>query len=902
MLASLTGCGGGGGTAEPGDDAGMMTLDGGPLDDAGPRMDGGPVVPPYAPTPLQCSGTASSCRDASGSRTACEGIQGCDYGYCEYRTLACYGSASPYQCESGCEWDYSLEYCRRSSRGCERSSEDSCTSLGACQWSRAVSIFGSVPCQGTATACSALSQGACTSQPGCSLGCPAGRSECSGACVDNSRDDNHCGECGNACGADASCVSGTCECDDPTFTRDLCGVCDADPSNDCVRDCAGVPGGNAVTDDCGTCDANASNDCDCAGVPGGANVVDMCGTCDAITGNDCVQDCAGTWGGTATTDRCGVCDANAANDCDCLMVPGGAATTDQCGVCDTNTSNDCMIDCSGVWGGPDRRDMCGICDPDPNNDCVQDCSGQWGGTRSVDMCGVCDTNPNNDCVQDCAGTWGGSATVDNCGTCDESPVNDCVCRGQTCAASGPCFEGYCDLVTDTCMERAFADTTPCGDVATQICSATECVTRGCGDGFRETGMVPGFPREGCDDRNLSDGDACSAACVPTEYRLRVPTAAEEFNLTLGGNGELMVMDGLGNGLFVWSEDDRYDDQEKQLRASRIDRYGNFLDAAAPLLLDTASNNLFDASPSAVGLRTGGFVVFYTADRGVGTPERAFMLRMRRISPTGVVSPEQAVHGAMAGSQRYAQAAALDDGFVVVWQDITVSDDLWWRRFSNTGAALTPVTSLASTTNGRLTSPSVASHGNSWMATYNFQVGSPGTPRSLRGRRFVGSSPSGGEVVLVSTEVSSHTMSNVHPEGDSYLLLYNSQASGNIGDLYSMTVPRTAAGSLGTPVPLDTDPSRGAQHMQVAPYGPRGQGGYIVVYTDGGQHPVPLYVIAGIYPPPSELDLLNMVQNGEDYPAIGPAPYDLTGGSVWFAYTRIMRGADQGAVVFQLPPP
>ena len=91
-------------------------------------------------------------------------------------------------------------------------------------------------------------------------------------------------------------------------------------------------------------------------------------------------------------------------------------------------------------------------------------------------------------------------------------------------------------------------------------------------------------------------------------------------------------------------------------------------------------------------------------------------------------------------------------------------------------------------------------------------------------------------------------------------------------------------------------------MQVAPYGPRGQGGYIVVYTDGGQHPVPLYVIAGIYPPPSELDLLNMVQNGEDYPAIGPAPYDLTGGSVWFAYTRIMRGADQGAVVFQLPPP
>ena len=62
-----------------------------------------------------------------------------------------------------------------------------------------------------------------------------------------------------------------------------------------------------------------------------------------------------------------------------------------------------------------------------------------------------------------------------------------------------------------------------------------------------------------------------------------------------------------------------------------------VDAAAPLLLDTASNNLFDASPSAVGLRTGGFVVFYTADRGVGTPERLLLRGELLLAPLSAIT-------------------------------------------------------------------------------------------------------------------------------------------------------------------------------------------------------------------------------------------------------------------------
>ena len=108
---------------------------------------------------------------------------------------------------------------------------------------------------------------------------------------------------------------------------------------------------------------------------------DQCGICDTDPSNDCVQDCAGTWGGTAKDDRWGTCDSDASNDClqDCAGVWGGSAKHDICGTCDSDESNDCVQDCAGVWGGLAETDNCGTCDSDPSNDCVQDCAGVWGG-------------------------------------------------------------------------------------------------------------------------------------------------------------------------------------------------------------------------------------------------------------------------------------------------------------------------------------------------------------------------------------------------------------------------------------------------------------------------------------------------------------------------------------------
>eukprot|EP01052_Picozoa_sp_SAG31_P045847 SAG31_NODE_8537_length_1434_cov_1.099625_3_plen_180_part_00 len=37
---------------------------------------------------------------------------------------------------------------------------------------------------------------------------------------------------------------------------------------------------------------------DCKGIAEGPNKLDMCGVCDSNPANDCIKDCAGSWGGT----------------------------------------------------------------------------------------------------------------------------------------------------------------------------------------------------------------------------------------------------------------------------------------------------------------------------------------------------------------------------------------------------------------------------------------------------------------------------------------------------------------------------------------------------------------------------------------------------------------------------
>jgi len=80
-------------------------------------------------------------------------------------------------------------------------------------------------------------------------------------------------------------------------------------------DCAGTCGGDLEPDCCGVCGGNNSQCSNCCGMPFPDNCSeacyeDYCGVCDDIPDNDCVQDCSGTWGGDAVIDECGVCGGN----------------------------------------------------------------------------------------------------------------------------------------------------------------------------------------------------------------------------------------------------------------------------------------------------------------------------------------------------------------------------------------------------------------------------------------------------------------------------------------------------------------------------------------------------------------------------------------------------------------
>ena len=60
-----------------------------------------------------------------------------------------------------------------------------------------------------------------------------------------------------------------------------------------------------ATQEDGSCDFETC--VDCLGYFFGTAVADSCGTCDAEPTNDCVQDCAGVWGGELEWDCAGIC-------------------------------------------------------------------------------------------------------------------------------------------------------------------------------------------------------------------------------------------------------------------------------------------------------------------------------------------------------------------------------------------------------------------------------------------------------------------------------------------------------------------------------------------------------------------------------------------------------------------
>ena len=88
--------------------------------------------------------------------------------------------------------------------------------------------------------------------------------------------------------------------------------------------------------------------------PAPACVEDKCGVCDDDPANDCIQDCAGVWGGTTVECPDPECDAGFfGTDCTGECAGGSATPCSGHGECDDGSLGDGSCTCSSGWGGAD---------------------------------------------------------------------------------------------------------------------------------------------------------------------------------------------------------------------------------------------------------------------------------------------------------------------------------------------------------------------------------------------------------------------------------------------------------------------------------------------------------------------------------------------------------------------
>lgn len=132
-------------------------------------------------------------------------------------------------------------------------------------------------------------------------GCEPGLTACGESCVDTWSDSRHCGGCFTECGAESSCIDGTCT----TGCTPSCGDRECG-SDGCGGSCGTCPSGYACGD--GVCIAGCTPSC--AGRECGSDGCGgSCGTCSAgyaCDGSYCVSTCTPSCSGrTCGSDGCG---------------------------------------------------------------------------------------------------------------------------------------------------------------------------------------------------------------------------------------------------------------------------------------------------------------------------------------------------------------------------------------------------------------------------------------------------------------------------------------------------------------------------------------------------------------------------------------------------------------------
>jgi len=515
-------------------------------------------------------------------------------------------------------------------------------------------------------------------------------------CYDDIQNGNESGvDCGGNCPTVCLPGPGPCEsdieCDDGEFCLD--GEC---MSSDCRN---GIQDSNETDIDCGGVDCPDCGDdgsCvleeDCE-----SNVCEM-GVCQAATCEDGVEngDETDTDCGGGDCDPCpNGADCNIGGDCISALCDMGTCTAGSCSdMVQNNAETD--VDC----GGP----QCDPCEDD--GECVEGDDCDSGVCTMMNTCAppACDDGVENgdETDIDCGNSCGANTCQVGEGCDDGTDCVEEVCEFTVCSAPD-CFDGVqngletgvdcgdgvgpgCQLCDGGfgCLSGADCDSGVC-DVMMGVCLDPEC----------DDGVTNG------DETDEDCGNSCGATCEVGE---------------VCGDGNDCVTSSCEIGLCV---NPSCDDGILNGDETGIDCAGS---CPQPCSVDdeTVVNTTvadFQTSASLAIAPNGNFWVVVWTSSPVAAPSQdgdGAGIFGQMFNNAGPVGGEFQINSTTSGNQRFADVAAYDNGFVVLWQSDGDQDGestgIYGQRFDDTGATLGGETLINETTAGAQRRPSVAMDG------------------------------------------------------------------------------------------------------------------------------------------------------------------------------------------------
>lgn len=460
-------------------------------------------------------------------------------------------------------------------------------------------------------------------------------------------------------------------------------------------------------------------------------------------------------------------------------------------------------------------------------------------------------------------------------TVDATSVDTGMPLCGPCTPSSECLTAAC--VDGLCVESPIPDGAACGEMGTSVCVGGMCRVRGCGDGWVEPGPTP--MREGCDDGNVVDDDACSAMCVPTPFIVATdPDRWYSADPTLQGSA--IGVDGTGALLFVWTQ---VYAGRSEVRARRYTAGGVPLPVTGddPLLIAPETSSPPHGDPSVVGLAAGGWVVVWSA---FGTDATEIYYRL--VAPDGTLGIARAANVETSSFQSDPHVAALDDGFVIVWSDTDLRSydpegGVRARVFDQLGTARSGEILVASSVEGRQVEPAVAAEGDGFLVTWAHVIAMIGAPRPIYARRFRGTTPIDAEQFPVATDWAQPGYPAALGGGD-YVIAFTSAAADARGDVRALVVRAGTTPSPSEAVAIASTPSLEERYPVVAPLT---SGQFVVAWLEGSIRQVRFGASPGAtLAMESTVLAMRLEMGGRDQVSLTRAPR-----GVWFAFGGWVSG-------------